>query len=408
MYVSCECVFQPQYRKKPCVVLSNNDGAVVAANRLAVEAGIAKFEPYFKQKGIIDKNGIKVFSSNYALYASISGQMMATISEFASESHIYSIDEIFLNLTNDLKLIPDVVQFGQKIRQTVWRECRIPVSFGSGPTLTLSKLANKLTKSIREYNGVCVIKTEKDRIDALKMTSVKDVWGIGRASAKRLKWMGIDTAFDLALLGPEEARRRFDINMQRTVLELQGEPAKMWDDCRKDKQQIMSTRSVGTRIRTLDELKQALSFHASIVARKCRDQNSSCLTLMAFANTSPFDNKPQSFKAIHQFEFPSSDSTRFSKVVTGMAESLFKSNVDYYKVGVGALQLVSDKQRQVDLFAEPEDPALMGVVDNLNAKFGRGAVFLGAQGTRQEWSMRREFLSPSFTTRLSDLPVIQC
>ncbi|WP_428784333.1 DUF4113 domain-containing protein [Vibrio splendidus] len=315
---------------------------------------------------------------------------------------------MFLNISSDLKLIGDIAEFGQKIRRTVWRECRIPVSYGSGPTLTLAKVANKLTKSHRHYNGVCVIKTEQERVHALKATPVKDVWGIGRASAKRLHWMGIETAYDLSRLGPEEARRRFDINMQRTVLELLGEPAKMWDECRKDKQQIMSTRSVGTRIKTLDELKQALSFHASIVARKCRDQNSSCLTLMGFANSSPFDSQPQSFKATHQFEYPTSDSSRFSKVVTDMAESFFKPNVDYYKIGVGALQLVSNKQRQVDLFAEPEDPALMSVIDKLNTKFGKGSLFLGAQGTRQEWAMRREFLSPSFTTNLADLPVIKC
>ena len=349
-----------------------------------------------------------ILSQLYELYASVSGQMMAIISEFASESHIYSIDEIFLNISSDLKLIGDIAEFGQKIRRTVWRECRVPVSYGSGPTLMLAKVANKLTKSNREYNGVCVIQTEQDRVHALKATPVKDVWGIGRASAKRLHWMGIETAYDLSRLGAEEARRRFDINMHRTVLELLGEPAKMWDECRKDKQQIMSTRSVGTRIKTLDELKQALSFHASIVARKCRDQNSSCLTLMGFANTSPFDSKPQSFKATHQFEHPTSDSSRFSKVVTDMAENFFKPNVDYYKIGVGALQLVSDKQRQVDLFAEPEDPALMNVIDKLNTKFGKGSLFLGAQGTRQEWAMRREFLSPSFTTNIADLPVIKC
>lgn len=410
MYVSCECVHQPQYRRMACVVLSNNDGAVVAANRMAVDLGIKKFEAYFKQKDKIDLHKVKVFSSNYAEYFALSQKMMGVISTFSQRHHCYSIDEIFLDLAGHTEALSDVRQFGLNIRKEVWRCCRIPVSFGYANTLTLSKVANKLAKSKREYSGVYVIETEKERVESLKKTPIKDVWGIGRKLSTKMKYMGISTAWDFASRPVEEIQRNFNVNVERCHRELNNEPCLNWDDCRDDKQTIMSTRSVGMRITDINSLKQALSFHASIVARKCREQKSSCRTLTAFASTSPYDSNPKSFKRIHTFEYATNDSTRITKAVTDIAEQCFQPDVPYYKIGVAALELVSDRQRQVDLFAEPEDPALMNVLDTLNNRYGRGSIFLGAQGTteKQEWEMRRDFLSPCFTTRVSDFPVIQC
>ena len=410
MYVSCEGVHQPQFRRVPCVVLSNNDGAVIAANRRAVALGINKFEAFFKQKEKIELHNVKVFSSNYAEYFSLSQKMMGIISSFGQRSHAYSIDEMYLDLSGQVDALSDVSQFGLSIRNEVWRCCRIPVSFGYANTLTLSKVANKLAKTKREYSGVYVIETEQQRVESLKMTLIKDVWGIGRKLSTQMKYMGISTAWDFASRPVAEIQRNFNVNVERCHRELNNERCLNWDDCREDKQTIMSTRSVGNRITDIDSLKQALSFHASIVARKCREQKSSCRTLMAFASSSPYDSNPKSFKRIHTFEFATNDSTRITKAVTEIAEQCFQSDVPYYKIGVAALELVSNRQRQIDLFAEPEDPKLMNVLDALNNRYGRGSVFLGAQGTNetQEWEMRRAFLSPCFTTRVSDFPVVMC
>ncbi|WP_435249751.1 Y-family DNA polymerase [Vibrio sp. nBUS_14] len=408
MYVACEQVFRPDLRQQPCIVLSNNDGAVVAANRLAKDAGIKKFEPYFKQKGLIEQQSIHVFSSNYALYADLSAKMMATITAFAPNSHIYSIDECFLDMRHCDHVETDLRAFGQRVRQTVWKECRLPVCFGAGHTLTLAKMANRSAKVDKRLQGVCIIDSEQKRQHYLAMQPVSGVWGIGRKLTKRLQWMGIHSALDLANLPPEQARRSFNVEVERTLRELNGEPCKVWDECRADKQQIFSTRSVGQRITTLEELKQALAFHVATVGKKARNQKSACSMLMVFANTSPYDAVPQSFKETFKFEYPTNDTTRLTAAVSSIAERLYRDGVQYYKIGVGAIGLVSDKQRQIDLFSSPESPALMKTLDALNIKFGRDAVFIAAQGTTQNWQMSRNFLSPQYTTRLKDLPQIMC
>ncbi|CAK1712134.1 DNA polymerase V catalytic protein [Vibrio crassostreae] len=408
MYVACEQVFRPDLRHLPCIVLSNNDGAVVAANRLAKEAGVKKFEPYFKQKTLIEKRGVNVFSSNYALYADLSAKMMATITAFSPRSHIYSIDECFLDISRFSHIESDLTSFGQRIRQTVWKECRLPVCFGAGDTLTLSKMANRVAKVDKELNGVCIIDSECKRQQYLASQPVSEVWGVGRRLTQRMKLMGIETALDLANLSPEQARCSFNVEIERTVRELNGHPCKTWDECRADKQQIFSTRSVSNRITSLEELKQALAFHAATVARKARYQKSSCTILMAFANTSPFDDLPQNFKDTCTFEFPTNDTGKLTKAVTLMATRLFKPGISYYKIGVGAMNLVSDRQRQQDLFSKPDNPALMQAIDRLNNKLGRDSIFLAAQGTTHDWAMKRNFLSPQYTTKLKDLPRVLC
>ncbi len=408
MYVACEQVFRADLRQQPCIVLSNNDGAVVAANRLAKEVGVKKFAPYFKQKTLIEQQGVHVFSSNYALYADLSAKMMATITAFSAKSHIYSIDECFLDMSHLSHLESDLIHFGHRVRQAVWKECRLPVCFGAGETLTLAKMANRSAKVHRQLNGVCIIDSERKRQQYLAAQPISEVWGIGRRLTLRMKMMGIHTAFDLANLNPEQARYAFNVDVERTVRELNGQACKAWDECRADKQQIFSTRSVGQRITSLELLKQALAFHAATVARKARSQNSSCSVLMAFANSSPFDDVPQSFKSTHQFEFPTNDTLRLTNAVASIAPRLFRPGVEYYKMGVGIMDLVSDKQRQGDLFDEPGNPTLMLALDKINHQFGRGSVFLAAQGTKQEWQMKQEFLSPQYTTRLKDLPQILC
>lgn len=281
-YCSAEQVFRPEWRGKPVVVLSNNDGVIVAANRQAKEAGVPKFTPYFKIKALCDQKGVIVCSSNYELYADLSSKMMDVIGRFASEQYVYSIDESFLSFDRVYPAIPDLREHGLKLRKAVWKECRLPVCVGIAPTLTLSKIANHCAKKVRDYNGVCVLETEQEVDEALSMLEVSDVWGIGRRLTTHFKHLGITTALQLKKYPVGLARKSFNVEVERTVRELNGERCKVWDNVQQDKKQIYSTRSVGERIETLEELTQALSQHANIASRKATQSSSGFLLTYAF------------------------------------------------------------------------------------------------------------------------------
>lgn len=221
--------------------------------------------------------------------------------------------------------------------------------------------------------------------------------------------MGINTAYDLSRYAPDKARKDFNVEVERTVRELNGMPCKSWDAARADKKQIYSTRSVGARITEIELLQQALAKHAGIVARKARKQHSLCRVMLLFASSSPFDDKPASFRVIHQFPYPTSDTTQLVKVATESAKQLFRSGVRYYKVGVGLIELVDGRHEQLDMLnTDPGNAPLMTILDELNAKYGADTLFLGAQGVEQKWSMRRDLLTPQYTTRWQDLPKIRC
>ncbi|WP_105903462.1 Y-family DNA polymerase [Vibrio gangliei] len=408
-YCSAEQVFRPDLRGKPLVVLSNNDGCIVAANRQAKALGIPKFAPFFKVQKQCEKLGVIALSSNYELYADLSAKMMAVIGRFAPSQHVYSIDESFLSFQHCSKAIPCLFEHGLLIRKTVWKECRLPVCVGMGPTLTLAKLANHAAKKVPGYRGVCVIDSSLQRVGLLKQIAVSDVWGVGRKLTAKLDMMGVKTAFDLANLDPRLVQRQFSIEVERTVRELNGQVCKNWDEAKIDKQQIFSTRSVGRRIESLDELQQALSKHVGIAAMKARKQGSLCRTLMCFAASSPHDVNPVSDKAVHRFVHPTSDTCVLTKTVMRMAESMFKPNVRYYKIGVGLMGLINEQYAQLDwLNPQPENPKLMTVFDSLNQRYGQDCLFLAAQGIEQKWAMKRDRLTPQYTTMWQDIPVVRC
>ncbi|MCL1126816.1 Y-family DNA polymerase [Shewanella surugensis] len=415
-YCSAEQVFRPEWRGKPIVVLSNNDGCVVAANRQAKDIGIPKFKPYFKVKALCDRHSVIALSSNYELYASLSSSMMEVIGRFGPKQHIYSIDESFLSFKHCYPAIPNLTEQAHKIRRAVWKETRLPVCVGIGATLTLAKVANHAAKKINGYNGVCHIKSETERQSILHLLKPDDVWGIGRQIAKKLSYMGIKNAFQLATMPPSLARKSFSIEVERTVRELNGEECKQWDEARADKKQIFSTRSMGEKITDKDALKQALSKHVGIAAAKARKQGSLCGTMLIFASNSPFDENPSGFKQTINFSFPTADSLQMTNAVTAATDKLFQRNVRYYKVGIGLLDLCSATNVQSDLFesvSDPRlmsvsDPRLMSVYDSLNARFGNGSIFLAAEGISTKWQMRRERLTPQYTTCWNDIPKIKC
>ena len=408
-YASAHGVFRPDIRKEGIIVLSNNDGCVVAANNRAKELGVNKFVPYFQVRAQCEKLGVHVFSSNYELYSDLSIKFMQTVGRFAPAQHVYSIDETFLDLHNSYPAVNDLAAYGGLIRKTVWKECRLPICVGMGATLTLAKIANHTAKKFRQFNGVCVIDNENMRLNILKQTSIDDVWGIGRKISSKLDVMGVKTAYQLSKIPPKLARKNFNIEIERTVRELNGQICKEWDDVRADKKQIFSTRSLGQRITTRDELQQALAKHVNIAARKARNQNSGCKNLLVFAGNSPHDDRPQQFKTIMKFERPTNCALELTRATTTALDKLFVTGVRYYRVGVGMLELSDMRHEQYDLFNQSKNnPKLMKVYDELNNRFGSDTVFLSAQGTTQRWAMRREMLSPQYTTNWKHIPVIKC
>lgn len=407
-YCSAEQVFRPDWRGRPIVVLSNNDGCIIAANRQAKAAGIQKFGPYFKQRAFCEQRGVIALSSNYELYADLSAKMMATLDRFAPEQHVYSIDESFLSFERT-PCIEDLEAHGHLIRRTIWRECRLPVCVGFGPTVTLAKAANHAAKKLEGYHGVCLIDTEQKRKDVLSKMPVRDVWGVGSRLSKHLNEMKINTALQLSQMNPSLASKRFSVEVERSVRELAGERCKHWETGTMGKRQIFSTRSVGQRITDFHELQQALCKHAGIIATKLRQQGSRCAHLMIFAHNSPFDDNPVSFRHFHRLEVPSSDTLVLAGIVSQASHKLFRQGVQYYKIGVGAVDLAEDKFFQMDLLSvDASKPQLMQTLDAVNERYGRDTLFVARQGGEQKWSMKRSRLTPKYTTSWRDLPKINC
>ena len=407
-YCSAEQVFRPEWRGKPIIVLSNNDGCIVAANKQAIALGIKKFQPYFKAKSLCKKMGVIVCSSNYELYADLSSKLMQVIGRFAPLQHVYSIDESFLAFER-CRHIPCLVQHAQRLRKTVWKETRLPVCVGLGPTLTLAKLANHVAKNWPDYQGVCLLDNPQIRQQLFAQLAPGDVWGIGRRTARKLLHLGVNNVSKLARLNPHEIRQHFNVEIVRTIRELNGEVCKGWDETRSDKQQIFSTRSVGQRILEITSLQQALAKHTAIAAVKARQQGSLCGTLMAFAANSPFDKQPRSFKIIKHFSQPTNHTPDLIKAINENIDALFQTGIQYYKVGVGLLDLSSELYQQFELFSERKsDTRLMKVLDNINQKYGTDTALFASQGADEKWAMRRQFLTPQYTTKWLDIPKIHC
>ncbi|GIU53984.1 Y-family DNA polymerase [Shewanella sp. KT0246] len=407
-YCSAEQVFRPEWRGRPIVVLSNNDGCIVAANRQAKALGIGKFGPFFEVKDLCQKLGVIALSSNYELYGSLSNSMMEVIGRFAPEQHIYSIDESFLSFKQSYPAIPCLLTHAAHIRRAVWKETRLPVCVGIGETLTLAKVANHAAKKLNGYNGVCYINSAQQRHNILASMQVTDVWGIGSRIGKKLQQMGIHNALALSKLQPRLVRKSFSIEIERTVRELNGEQCKGWDSARADKQQIFSTRSVGERITDKESLLQALSKHAAIAAAKARKQGSAASSLLIFAKNSPYDEQPNGFKYHYRCASPTNDSCELIGHATRIGSQLFNPNTRYYKIGIGLLDLSPVQHLQGDLFTPPKDPALMQVCDNLNQRYGTDSMFVAAQGISGKWHMRRDLLTPQYTTCWQDIPQVSC
>lgn len=408
-YASAEKVFDPAIRKRPVVVLTNNDGCICAVCPIARKYKVPKFEPYFKVKALLEKHDVVIRSSNYELYADLSARMMSEINRFCDNQYIYSIDESFLHFNGFGHIVKDWHAYGHEIRRSVWRKTKIPVGVGFGTTATLSKAANHAAKKLPGFDGVAVINNEASRKHILSMMDVGDVWGVGRRIAKKLNVMGITTALDLANQPPKIMRKQFSVVLERTINELNGTPCLSWDEVKQKKKEVYSTRSFGERIMDRHSLKSALSAHCSIVSRKLRKQGSLAKRLIIFAHSSPFEEHYYKRAFIHEFPVASNDATVFANAVNAVLNTIYKAGVRFYKCGIGAIELEDEMHHQADLFNHSQDnPQLMKCLDAVNARFGSHTLSIASEKQTSFWRMRRDFLSPRYTTRWSDIPVIDC
>lgn len=407
-YASCEQVFRPDLRNKPVVVLSNNDGFVIARNQQAKALGIPDLEPYFKVEHILQKNSVTIFSSNFPLYGDLSDRVMTTLREFAPQVEVYSIDEMFLSFSGFKE---GLHSHGRAIKNTVWRDVRIPVSVGISSTKTLAKLANNAAKKIPKLDGVCLLETELQRQWLLKKTPVSKVWGVGRRYTRRLADMQVYSAWDLATSNYKILRRRFNVCLERTIAELNGLACIQLEEHPDDKKQIYCTRSFGKKITDLKDLQQAVSVYASRAAEKMRMQKHLGLALHVFIHTSSFEPNYYHNSLVIKLPYPTDDSRIIIERAKQVVTRIYKPDCRYLKAGVGIIDMVSKRHYQADLFQgrQPEKvDKTMIVLDQLNQQFGRNTAFFGAEGVQRKWRLRQGFKSPEYTTKISEIPLVRC
>lgn len=407
-YARAEKVFDPAIRNKPVVVLTNNDGCICAVCPLARELGIPKFAPYFKVKAQLEKHNVVVRSSNYELYADLSDRMMNVIARYSDRHYVYSIDESFLHFRN-FSCIDNWHEYGHIIRKAVWRETRLPVGVGFGSTLTLAKAANHASKKLSGFDGVAVIDDEASRKEILSRMSLTDVWGIGAKLGKKLSILGLKNGWDLSTQSAKAMRSQFGVTVERTVNELNNVQCLNWDEIGQDKQEIYSTRSFGQRVTNEHALRAALSSHASTVAKKLRKQGSLVKRLVIFASNSPHDDRYYKKTIVYEFPVATDNTLQIVAAVSHVFNSIFVSGILFYRCGVGAVELDNSRYLQQDLFnANVNNLPLMQCYDNINHRYGSGSIEVAAAEKNEKWAMRRSYLSPSYTSKWSEIPKITC
>jgi len=407
-YASCETVFRPDLRGKPVLVLSNNDGCVIARSAEAKALAIPMGAPYFKLRDDIRRHRIHVFSSNYALYADMSSRVMTTLEQMAPCVEVYSIDEAFLDLTG-VRNCMVLENFGREVRETIKRNTHLTVGVGIAQTKTLAKLANHAAKKWKQTGGVVDLSNIDRQRKLMALVLVEEVWGVGRRISKKLNAMGITTAKDLADQSTWIIRKHFNVVLERTVRELRGEPCLALEEFAPVKQQIVCSRSFGSRITEYMDMRQAVCAFAERAAEKLRKERQYCRQIAVFVRTSPHADGEVFYgnQATGKLLTPSNDTRDIIRVAMDALERIWVDGHRYMKAGVMLGDFFSQGVAQLSLFDEyrpqANSEALMRVVDGLNQS-GKASLFFAGQGIQKSWSMKRDMLSPAYTTRVSDLP----
>jgi DNA polymerase V len=408
-YASCERVFQPKLEGRPIVVLSNNDGCVIARSNEAKALGISMGAPYFKIERFARRERVAVFSSNYALYGDMSRRVMQTLSCFAPVVEVYSIDECFLDLAG---LPYDLTVYAQNMVGTVRRWTGIPVSIGLAPTKTLAKLANRLAKKGHSPDGPVLDWTRlDDPAQALAAVPIEDVWGIAGRWGQRLRSLGIEQARDLRDADPKTLWQKFGVVLERIVWELRGVSCLPLETVPPPRKQILTSRSFGTRLTERDDLRAAVASFATRAGEKLRAQGLAAQALNVFVQTSPFDPAQPYYAnaATLDFETPAQDTGLLIRTALRGLEHIFRSGPAYQKAGVLLLDLVPAGFAQGSLFAATSGDLarsvrLMKALDRINREFGRGTLRYASEAISDSWRMRARLKSPAYTTRWEELP----
>lgn len=407
-YASCETVFRPELRERPVVVLSNNDGCVIARSAAAKRLGINMAEPYFKIRRLLAQHDVAVFSSNYGLYADMSHRVMTLLEEMAPSVEMYSIDEAFLNLAG-IGHGMALEQFGRDVRQRLRQCIKLTAGVGIAPSKTLAKLANHAAKRWSKTGGVVDLSSPLRQRKLMALVPVEDVWGIGRRQGKSLRAMGIGTALQLADANPAFIRNNFSVVLERTVRELCGESCLAIEESPAVKQQILCSRSFSSRISDYRDMREAVCGYAVRAAEKLRGERQYCRQVSVFVRTSPHatDRPFYGNQASGRIPFPTNDTRDIIAQAIGCLDAIWREDHRYMKAGIVLSDFYDSGVAQLSLFDKftprAHGEALMAAIDTLN-RSGRGNIWFAGQGIRQSWLMKRDMLSPAYTTRLSDVP----
>lgn len=409
-YASCEKVFDPKLAGKPLVVLSNNDGCVIARSSEAKELGIKMAIPIFEVRDIVKKLNIQIRSSNYTLYGDMSQRVMETLKQFSDEIEVYSIDEAFIRIDN--YCYDSLNDYATKIKDTVKRWTGLPVSVGIAPTKTLCKAANHLAKRNNQYSNVLDLTNNILIDELLSKVDVSDVWGVGRQYTKFLKSYGINNAKDLKYADEKWIQKHMTKIGGQTVLELRGIACKELEEVIPDKKGICCARSFGHKLEREYEIEEALASYVSRVAEKLRKQHSLAKEMAVFIQTNSFSENDKQYtnSSSMKLNYPTSYTPQLIESSHYLLHKIFKEGYKYKKVGVIVTSIIHESKVQYNLFCEPDSTnqiKISNVMDNLNIYWGRHTVRYAACGVQETWKMNQNLLSPRYTTNWNELPIVK-
>ena len=406
-YVSCERLFNPKIRRKPVVVLSNNDGCIISRSNEAKALGIKMGEPYFKAKDIIIKNNVNVFSSNYSLYGDLSRRVMRTLKRFNSDIEVYSIDEAFMDLSNFSD--KEIEEVGKEIRSTVLKWTGIPTSIGIAKTKTLSKVANHIAKKTKA--GVTSLIGIENLDPILEKVEINDVWGVGRQLTKFYQKNGIYNAKQLKNKSNTWIKKCSNVLSSRTAMELRGISCIELEKTISKRKSCVVSRSFGKRVENFQELKEAVASYCLNASEKLRSENLVAKALTVFVRTSPFQRNFGYYSNSKTIDFPIATNNSIETVKTAITilESIYKNGYRYQKAGV-MFSGLSDENSKENLFASEKDEKinkLMRSIDKTNFRFGRRTLSIASAGIRKKWFMKREHSSKIDTADFYCIPTIK-
>jgi len=434
-YASCQIAFQPELINRPVVVLSNNDGCIVAANSIAKNLDLTHtpanslgsggyrssspssmmFQPFFKVAPLLKKYNTAVFSSNYELYADMSQRMHNISAQFAFRQEIYSIDESFLDFTGLPK--ENLENHAIKLKQRVFQWIGIPVAVGIGHSKTQAKLANHLAK--KQANGVLdLTQMQTSTLHALyKQVKVKNIWGVGRQLSQQLTEQGIETAYDLIKCDPKSLRKRFSVNIERIALELNGQACLSFHESPANKQNIVSSRSFGQNVTEFSVMREAVSSYVATAAEKLRKQHGTCQAVTVFITTPPYQARLPQYRNQYTLPliYPTDSTILLTKIALRALQHIWQAGYQYQKASVMLSKIQNKTSLQTDLFAQnpqysgnPKSDRLMKTLDKINQQMGKNTLQLASSGLQKNrWKMNRNLISKRYTTNWQELLTVQ-